>query len=298
MKSVSFNLMMLFCLLTCLACHHQDGNSSAESASADYYEGDDMISEEVETAPAAASVGQAFKMVGDGDEGSQPDETATPVRDEAKIIRTAQVKYMVDNLTAATQKTEQLTKQFGGYISTSGSRSDYDRNIFEVTIRVPSGKFKTLMDSLLGLSVYTDHNRMQARDVTAEFVDIEARLKTRYELEKRYLAILQKANNVEDILNVERQLQQIREQIEVAEGRLKYLRNQVGMSTVHVEMYERLEPEAPPTDSFWGKLADAASGGWQLLLGLITGLIYLWPVILIGSVVVFALTRWRQRRKS
>ena len=136
---------------------------------------------------------------------------------------------------------------------------------------------------------------MTARDVTEEFVDIEARLRTKKEVEKRYLEILSKAATIKDILLVEEQLRVIREEIEAREGRLKYLQNQVSYSTINLEMYQKLTFE--PGFKFFSKIWKALKGGWKGLLNVLVGLVYIWPLLIIG-VGVFIWIRRRISRKK
>ena len=74
--------------------------------------------------------------------------------------------------------------------------------------------------------------------MTEEFVDLKARLKAKKELEDRYLQLLEQAKNVKEMLEIERELSNIREEIEAKEGRLQYLQNKVTLSTIYINFYK------------------------------------------------------------
>ena len=78
--------------------------------------------------------------------------------------------------------------------------------------------------------------------MTEEFIDIEQRLKNKKEVQRRYIEILQnKAKTVEDVLAAEDKIRIIQEEIESREGRLRYLKDNIALSTINIEMYQELE---------------------------------------------------------
>jgi hypothetical protein len=153
-----------------------------------------------------------------------------------------------------------------------------------------------LVEDITRVAFKVDNKNITLNDVTEEFIDVEARLKTNKEVERRYLEILDKATTVQDILLVEQQLKIIREEIEAKEGRLKYLQSQVSLSTLNLEIHQDLASK--PGFKFFSKLADAIKGGWKGLLNLVVGLIYIWPIVLVCVIIIFWLIRRRRRKKS
>jgi hypothetical protein len=147
-------------------------------------------------------------------------------------------------------------------------------------------------------SVYTNSKNITAEDVTSQFVDIEARLKTKKEVELRYTALLREAKKVSDILEVENNLRTIREEIESQEGQLKYLKDQVSYSTINLSIYQKLDYSPEPELGFFSKIKEAFVNGWRGLISFFVGLVSIWPFIVIFSVVGFYLIkRWRNRKK-
>jgi hypothetical protein len=118
-------------------------------------------------------------------------------------------------------------------------------------------------------------------------------MKVKKETEQKYFELLKKAKNLEETLAVERQLSDLRAEIESLEGRMKYLNNQVDLSTLRVSFYEKQKYSS----NFVSGFVKALRQGWQVFLYVITGLAYLWVLILV-ALAVFILLRWNRKRKK
>ncbi|MDR2691715.1 MAG: DUF4349 domain-containing protein [Dysgonamonadaceae bacterium] len=100
-------------------------------------------------------------------------------------------------------------------------------------------KFELLLDRIAQNAKKLDSKNITVSDLTEEFIDIEARIKTKKELENRYKELLKQANKVEEIVAIEKEIGNLRTDIESIEGRLKYLKDKVSYSTLNVVFYER-----------------------------------------------------------
>jgi len=222
-------------------------------------------------------------------------EEVQPVKVERKIIKESWIRFEVEKYAEAMVEIKGIISEHHGYISQENeSSSDYSLNN-SLSIRVPAGDFDALVDKLVTVAVKVDSKSINARDVTEEFIDIEARLNTKREVEKRYLALLNDARTITDILAVEEKLRIIREEIESKEGRLKYLNDQVSLSTIHLDVYQELTFE--PGFKFLKKIGTALKGGWKGLLKVLVGLIHIWPLLIIVTVVLIWLNRRRKKKK-
>jgi len=223
-------------------------------------------------------------------------EEPQDIQIERKIIKECWIRFEVEKFTEAVTEIKSLVEKHDGYINQENeSSSDYSLNN-NMTIRVPAGQFDILIDELTSIAIKVDNKNINARDVTEEYIDIEARLNTKREVEKRYLALLNEARTIPDILAVEEKLRIIREEIESKEGRLKYLNNQVSLSTIHLEVYQKLTFE--PGFKFFKKIGSALKGGWKGLLKVLVGLVYIWPVLIILAGILFWLVRRSRRRNK
>ncbi|WP_225000234.1 DUF4349 domain-containing protein [Cesiribacter sp. SM1] len=216
-----------------------------------------------------------------------------------QIIKTASLVYEVKALQEANHKVDSLVKKTGGYISSSNQNNSQQRHELNLTLRVPSRYFDALMNALGTLPERVDHKSVEAQDVTEQYVDLRSRLQTKKKVEKRYQELLQKANTVKEILEVEEKLRQLQEEIEAKEGQLRYLSHQVGYSTIHLNLYQVQKYEYLPsrTPNFGQRILGALDGGWQLLLGLLLFIFRLWPLWVIGGIIALAVIRYRKQHK-
>ena len=214
---------------------------------------------------------------------------------EQKLIKNGDISFEVKNIKNTKTFLQKVISKHKGYIS-SEKIEDYRINPTEIlTVRVPNSNFDNIINNI-GLQVGEfDSKRIDIEDVTADFVDIEARLKNKKQLEGKYQELLAKANNMTDILKIEKDISLIREDIESTEGRLRYLNNQVGYSTLIITYYEK---RATAGFHFGGKMADALSNGGIGFLWFLIGMMQLWPMWLIGSLICYVIYKIVKHRKN
>lgn len=213
---------------------------------------------------------------------------------EQQIIRTGQLEFESKNPAATHSKILQLVEKYNGTVQNDNSGKGYNRIFRTIVVRVPSQNFMSFIEGVSEGVDYFDQRNISARDVTEEFVDLEARLKAKRELENRYLELLKQAKNVKEILEIERELSTIREEIEARQGRLEYLKSQVSMSTVTIEVY-KLTSETGITESYGQKMKNAISGGWDGISVFFLGILYAWPLLVVIAIIFFA-ARWLIRK--
>ncbi|MDD4215536.1 MAG: DUF4349 domain-containing protein, partial [Bacteroidales bacterium] len=230
------------------------------------------------------SEGQKFNGVNDK---ITPQETQEKI--PQKIIKTADISFQVEKYITARAKILEIIKKHGGYVSSENQTSDEYRTSNIMIIRVTSSVFDALVDELLKEAVFIDYKKIEAQDVTEEFVDINARLKSKKDAMQQYEAILKKAYTINDILEVQQYIRTLQEEIESLEGRLKYLNNKVELSTINATFYEQGKIIPAQKNSFGYKLKEALSWGWQGLLVFFIGIIYLWPLWIILGISLFLL---------
>ncbi len=216
---------------------------------------------------------------------------------EQKIIKTARLAFETQKPDETHQKILQLAQEYKGIIQNDNSGKGYNRIFRNMTVRVPSENFQKFIDAISEGVDYFDQRDISRQDVTEEFVDLEARLKAKRELEKRYLELLSQAKNVKEMLEIERELSNIREEIEAKQGRLQYLQNRVSMSTVNIEFY-KLTSETGITQSYGQKMLNSLKGGWDGISIFFLGLLYLWPLFLIAIVAIIVIRRLLKKRRN
>jgi hypothetical protein len=212
-----------------------------------------------------------------------------------KLIREADIRFETNHVDEALKYIHTLVNHNKAYISEENQNGYENQTGYDLVIRVPEKNLDTLISAILhfeGISKL-ENKSIRMQDVTEEFVDIEARMKVKKETEQKYFELLKKAKNLEETLSVERQLSDLRAEIESLEGRMKYLNNRVDMSTLRVSFYEKQKYSS----NFVSGFVKALRQGWQVFLYVITGLAYLWVLILV-ALAVFILLRWNRKQKK
>ena len=210
-----------------------------------------------------------------------------------KIIKTADISMEFDSYRDTRPLMKTIVHKWGAYVANENEMFESYQASNTLTIRVANKNFEKLIEDMEKLAVRVDYRRVNSTDVSEEYVDIIARLKTKKEVEKRYMTFLAKAINMDETFKVEGKIRLIREEIEAKEGRLKYLNNRIGLSTITLRVYQNFEQDETPYQApgFLSKFADSFKNGWGGILAVILTLTNIWPIIL-----VFGGTFWWVKR--
>lgn len=224
-----------------------------------------------------------------------PPNEQTPVAAvERKLIRNGSMTLEIKDIEETRLAIEKVCKELNAWISNE-HQAKYDHRIqYTAEIRVEASKFDELIKQLEKLAISVDEKTINTQDVTEEFIDVEARLKTKRELEARYHEILKQAKSVTDILSIEGQLNSVRAEIESAQGRLNYLKNQVAYSTLNLSYYQNTRTDF----GFFSKVGNAFTDGWENLLAFLLVLLQLWPFVISAIVAVYFFIRFRKRKAT
>ncbi len=279
--------------LTCAGC---------AGASADRFE----TASFAESAPAMASEDSPAEQ--------QEADGAVEMR---QIIANANISLVVKETETAMAGVEQIASDLGGYLSdVELSKGRYDQTEElrgSMTLRVPSDNLEEALERLQALATDVHYLNIERQDVTDQYSDLDARLRNLRATETELLALLTEVRErpnakVEDILAVHRNLTQIREEIETLQGRKNLLDNQIGFSTVRVELI----PDSinrPIVEEPWsanGPVRNALRALVATLQGLLTALIwaflYLTPLLLVVliplAILIWLVRIWVGRRRK
>ena len=164
-------------------------------------------------------------------------DTQDPTR---KIIYTARLTITVEKFDQLPDDVNRIVKDLGGYVSaTRVDQMQGTQRRGSWTIRIPVDRYRDFLDSASGLGVPQSLTE-DAQDVSAEFVDLQARVDSSKKLEQQIMQLLEKTTDkIDDLLSIERELSRVRLEIEQMEGRIRFLTNQVAMSTVYLTAQEQ-----------------------------------------------------------
>lgn len=161
---------------------------------------------------------------------------------ERKIIRNADITIEVDSTSEAQHRVTSIAEARGGFVVTSESkqRQSVDpaqrTTDFKLVVRVPATQFGGALDEIKTLATNVPEEKATGQDVTEEFIDLEARIKTQKALEAQFLGIMRQAYKVEDALEVQRQIAEVRTEIERLEGRKRFIENRSSLATITVNI--------------------------------------------------------------
>ncbi len=230
----------------------------------------------------------------------QPTENTNP-QDKRMIIRTGTMSIENDSFDETEAKAKEIAKNLGGFITNSTAQVNQSgKKQGTLTIRVQADKYDALLAELAKTGKVMNQN-ITGRDVTEEYVDAEARLKTQRELETRLLQLLaEKTANLTAVVEVEQKLANVRENIEKTEGRMRMLKDQASFSTITLSIYE---PAILNTSSggFFYELErgfeKGLTGFTKVLAGIITFVIAMAPILAILGFIIYIVIRVIKKRK-
>jgi hypothetical protein len=206
---------------------------------------------------------------------------------EQKIVKTGNLRFETKDLEDTYNQVVKNTKAFGGTIQNDNSGKDSETIYRNLIIRIPSQNFDAFIQNISKGVSYFDNKQISAEDVTAQYIDIDTRLKAKKALENRYLELLKKANKVSEMLEIEAQLSAIREEIEAKQGQLNYLKNQISLSTITIEFYKPIAQESGATVSYGTKIWNAIKSGFNSFSGFFILILSIWPFLLIFSLLSY-----------
>ncbi|MCK4221634.1 MAG: DUF4349 domain-containing protein [Dehalococcoidia bacterium] len=157
---------------------------------------------------------------------------------ERKIVKTGYITLEVEDVAEAMDEVAAVADELHGYVVSSYKREEERGPLGAITIRVPAEEFDEAFERLRQLAVSAPYESTEARDVSEEYIDLEARLRNLEATEDQYLALLGRAETVEEMLKVQEALSNVRWEIERIEGRMKYLERTSDMSLINVELEE------------------------------------------------------------
>jgi len=254
-----------------------------------------FLSQSSRTTPqyaAPASPGATYDEAASNSGGSSIDR---------KIVRTGTMALEVNDIGKSLADIAAIATQLDGYVVTSGQRADTGNDPSgSISIRVPAGKFDDALQKLRALAVKVTYENSNSQDVTEQYMDLKAQLKNYEATEAQFLELLKKADNVKDILEVQREISNVRGNIERVKGRIQYLERTSDMSLIDIS----LKKAKPIGESSWdvtGIFKGAVDGlivFGKVLLAILIWLLVFSPVWIIVLVIIFIIRRKKARAQA
>lgn len=292
MKYRGLALVLLLCIAAIMAagCTGLSQNSRANLAtdtaplpavaekSGGSYSGDSWSGSVVTAAPTMSGTG------------------TTQAASDQKIIRTASIAIEVSDVTAAADALKSLAAGKGGYLSSTNiQKTSTNRFYGTVVLRVPAVAFDDTLAGIKGIGTVKSVSA-QSSDVTEEYTDLAAQ-KTSYQYQlAQYNAIMKKAENVEDVITVQQQIDRVQTELDRLDGRLKYLNNRIDLSTITVNLQEPEPVGGESGHSFVAAINEGISGFLGMIDALIILIFTIIPLLVIGGA-AYGIYRWWKGKK-
>ncbi len=268
-------------MLTLLACQEKSANFSSEQSGT-------AKSENVVFSPPMNEISaDSEENIDEKEQDQQPGKrpiysqpAANPDWDRS-IIRTANMETEVKDLKTFTSSIRTLIRQLGGYVAAEEFAIDDYRKNATITLKVPVQKFEEAVNNLSEHSVAVNKISISSQDVSAEIVDIKARLEVRSATRDRYIQLMKSAKNVEDLLRVQSEVNSIQEEIESGKSRANYLAHASAMSTINITCYQLLKPAPIVEEKSENRIINAFLTGWSIISSVLLGLLSIWPLLLL-----------------
>jgi len=227
---------------------------------------------------------------------------------ERKIIYTAEVDLVVEDFGPLPEGIDRLAQRFDAYVARSnisGMPGQPRRGVW--TVRVPVARYGEFLAEARQLGEVKSV-RSDSKDVTAEFFDVDARIRNKQREEERLIKLLEDVTGkLQDILEVERELSRVRGEIEQLQGRMRVLKDLTSMTTVEIRVEEirNYVPESPEAPTYGvrvrralaGSIANLVSAGQEFSIALVAALPWL-AVLSVMALVALALRRLLPRRRT
>ncbi len=283
--------IIIFCSLffLILGCDHSAENVPVAELDEAYYFADEAVAE--------------TRVVSSQSMAAAPEAKPSPPPDleglEKKIIRNGNLTIESKDLKSSRTHLDTLVGFYSGYISSESFNDQEDQLSYNITCRIPSEKFDLFISGVESGPDKIISKSINANDVTEQYYDVKIRLENERKVEKRYLELLAQARSVKDILDIEEKLGKVRQEIESKEGRLRYLDDRVGYSTLSIWIYQKKDRKYEPVDrdGFGERLKKSLHKGWQGFVDFVLFFLRIWPLWIVG-LIIWRLIVWLSRRSK
>jgi hypothetical protein len=222
------------------------------------------------------------------------------VSGDRNLILTAKIDMRSKDPWATSDRAQAIASGLGGDVLNLSQSGTSDTRSASLTIRVPSSRFGDALQQLKSLEGEVQTSGVSAQDVTDQFVDLQARLTAKQAEEQRYLAILTRANTIDEILKVDASLGNVRTQIEQLTAQINSIKQRTDFSTISMSISTLSALPGDATGKVWdpaktvGRALAALGAMLQVFADAVIWLVVFgWLPLLAFAAVIFA-TRMRR----
>ena len=217
------------------------------------------------------------------------------VSGDRNLILTAKIDMRSKDPWATSDRAQAIASGLGGDVLNLSQSGTADTRSASLTIRVPSSRFGDALQALKSLDGEIQTSGVSAQDVTDQFIDLQARLTAKQAEEQRYVAILNRANTIDEILKVDASLGNVRTQIEQLTAQINSIKNRTEFSTISMSISTLSALPGDTTSKAWdpaktvGRALAALGAMLQVFADVVIWLVVFgWLPLLAFAAVIFA----------
>ena len=222
------------------------------------------------------------------------------------VIYQADLQLRVKRFEKTVQILEGKVEKYGGYIAESNVNKEGKEQLSgSIKIRIPQNHFQDFLQDAEGQAAEVIQRDITGQDVTEEYVDLGARLKSKRVVEERLTSFMKGATKTEDLLKISADLAAVQEEIETIEGKMKFLENQTSLSTINITLYENkvIVPNIEKDNlNTWEKTKKQFMKSMNILLATLSGLVVFFignlPIIIILAVIAILIFLYIKKVKK
>ncbi|MBE6562992.1 MAG: DUF4349 domain-containing protein [Ruminococcaceae bacterium] len=233
------------------------------------------------------------------------DKTTAETPTDRKIIMKYNFSVETKDLDSAVKALEEAVSSYGGYYESANvSGNTEDGGWAELVLRIPSSQTAKFNEGISELGNITNQNK-SGQDVTTAYYDTENQLSSLKIQQERLMALLEKAESLDDILKLETELTRVRTEIERLTTLLVKYDNLIDYTTVTVELRQVRTYTEPEPETFGTKIAEAFKSSLEftkeLFEGAVIAVVYLSPLLVFAAVVlvvVLVIVKSKKKKKA
>lgn len=278
-------ILLLFLFLAFINCSKSGGDHSVNADLAE------MIIED-KAPPPPSSISEKTSSGATSTPGLKQIDTIS-----RKIIKNGEMKIQVGDIKQTQNRVNEILKKNNAYIQKEEFQNTDINDNLNLTVRVPHQNFDGLINSFSdGIGSVLSKN-ISSDDVTEEYTDVSIKLANKKIYLEKYREMLKGAATTKDMLEIQEKIRALEDEIDIAEGRLRFIDDRVNYSTLELTLYkEKVRSSATSKIGFGSRFIDSLTEGWNSFVAFLLGIISFWPFFLIVPLVIFLWKKWKKRK--
>ncbi|MCW3162595.1 DUF4349 domain-containing protein [Chryseobacterium oryctis] len=216
-----------------------------------------------------------------------------------KIIKNGEMTIQVGDIKKAQQQVGEILSKSNAYVQKEDFRNTDTDESLNLIIRVPHKNFDILIDSFSnGVGSILSKN-ISSDDVTEEYTDVTIKLANKKIYLEKYRDMLRSASTTKDMIEIQEKIRELVDEIDIAEGRLRFIDDRVKYSTFNLTLYkEKIRSSTTSKIGFGSRFGDSFTEGWNSFVSFSLGIISFWPYFLLFPIFILIWKKWKRKTKK